>query len=141
MKTIIDETLIINLKPEIIKDETRGLIGAKFKWGILAKPEIISKDENGVKVFCPNNIDPKIGIRDVQSMRLFSIHIVKQMIENKEQIDQTEVYSKINFELPDDIKNFIVKVLEELEIKVLDEIFYHNNPIKPIKEEIKKISI
>jgi hypothetical protein len=63
------------------------------------------------------------------------------MIENKEQIDQTEVYSKINFELPDDIKNFIVKVLEELEIKVLDEIFYHNNPIKPIKEEIKKISI
>lgn len=141
MKTLIDDTIIVNLKPEIIKDDTENIMGANFRWGIFVKPEIISNDAEGLKVFCPtNNSTHHSSIRDVQAMRLFCLHIVRQMLEKKEQVDQ-EVYSKINFEVSEDIKNSMNKILSDLEVRILDEIFYLNNPIRPTKKEIKKISL
>jgi hypothetical protein len=62
------------------------------------------------------------------------------MITKTEKVDQ-DVYTKINFELPDDVRDSVTKVLHELEVRVLEEIFYQNNPIKPLKNEIKKISL
>lgn len=139
MKTLIDGSLIVNLKPNVIKDDDEGVMGANFKWGLFGKPEIVEKNDDGIIVFCPNNSDlVKDSLQDVHIMRLFCIHIVQQMIKNKESIDQ-DFYTKINFELTDEIKDFISNVLGTLEIKVLEEIFYLNNPIKPIKTEIKKI--
>lgn len=125
MKTLIDNTIIVNLKPEIIKDDTENIMGANFRWVIFGKPE---------------NSTHHSSIRNVQAMRLFCLHIVRQMLEKKEQVDQ-EVYSKINFEVSEDIKNFMNKVLSDLEVRILDEIFYLNNPIRPTKKEIKKISL
>jgi hypothetical protein len=141
MKTIIDNTVVINLKPEIIKDDEEGIMGGKINWGLFGKPDVISNNDEGLTVFCPKEEDiTENSLKDVHVMRLFCLHIVQQMIRKTEKIDQ-DFYTKINFELPDNIREFVTKVLSELEVKVLEEIFYQNNPIKPLKNEIKKISL
>lgn len=140
MKTIIDNTVVINLKPEIIKDDEEGIMGGKFKWGLFAKPDVVVDNDEGLVVFCPKKNDIPNTLKDVHTMRLFCLHIVQQMITKTEKVDQ-DVYTKINFELPDDVRDSVIKVLHELEVRVLEEIFYQNNPIKPLKNEIKKISL
>jgi len=141
MKTIIDNTIVVNLKPEIVKNDEEGIMGGAFKWGLFGKPDVISNNDEGLTVFCPKEEDiTKNSLKDVHVMRLFCLHIVQQMIRKTEKIDQ-DFYTKINFELPDNIREFVTKVLSELEVKVLEEIFYQNNPIKPLKNEIKKISL
>jgi hypothetical protein len=141
MKTIIDNTIVVNLKPEIVKNDEEGIMGGSFKWGLFGKPEVVVNNDEGLVVFCPKKEDMvKNSLKDVHAMRLFCLHIVQQMIKKTEKIDQ-DFYTKINFELPDDVRESVTKVLSELEVKVLEEIFYQNNPIKPLKNEIKKISL
>lgn len=143
MKTLIDENVIINLKPSILKDLERDLMGAEFKWGIFAKPEILTSSEDEVTVKLPKILDEKSkkeSLKHVHIMRLFSLHIVKQLIENKEQLDQ-DFYTKINFKIDENVKELMVEKINELEFTVLNEIFFHHNPIKPTKKEIKKIEL
>lgn len=141
MKTIVDNTIVVNLKPEIIKDDDEGVMGGAFKWGLFGKPEVVENNDDGLMVYCPKENDlAKKSLRDVHAMRLFCLHIVQQMIKKTETIDQ-DFYTKINFELPDDVRESVTKVLSDLEVRVLEEIFYQHNPIKPLKNEIKKISL
>ena len=77
MKTIIDNTIVVNLKPEIVKNDEEGIMGGAFKWGLFGKPDVISNNDEGLTVFCPKEEDiAKNSLKDVHVMRLFCLHIV-----------------------------------------------------------------
>jgi len=143
MKTTINEPLFFQVKPNAVKEDNEDgsfSAGAMFDWGMYNKAEIITDSEDGTTVFLDKTSSTQKNLVNINLMRLFACQIVKQLIKSEEIVHQ-EVYHKVNFKLPPQIETFVNDVMEELEKKVLAELFFQNNPIKPTKSKLESLSL
>lgn len=143
MKTTINEPLFFQLKPNALKEDNEDgsfMAGATFDWGIYNKAEILSEDVDGTTISLGKKISTQSNLVNINLMRIFACQIVKQLIKSEEIVHQ-DVYHKINFKLTPEVEKFVIGIMEELEKKVLVELFFQNNPIKPTKSKLESLSL
>lgn len=110
-----------------------------FKWGILNTPQVVSNNEEGYTLFFPSKSEDT-HVTNIQLMRLFSNIITRGLIENTGKVDQNVVH-EINFEIPEDIGKFVSNVLQRMNEKIIEEIKYQNDPVKPTKNKLELVSL
>lgn len=109
-----------------------------FKWGIMNTPQILSNSDEGQMVMFPKSSN--IDVTSIQLMRLFTTIITRGLIENTGKIDQN-VAHEINFQIPQDMGKFISNVLKHMGEKIVEEIKYQNDPVKPTKNKLESLSL
>ena len=109
-----------------------------FKWGIMNTPQILSNSDDGQMVMFPKSSN--IDVTSIQLMRLFTTIITRGLIENTGKIDQN-VAHEINFQIPQDMGKFVGDVLKHMGEKIVEEIKYQNDPVKPTKNKLESISL
>lgn len=142
-KDKVDHSFILKVTPELIHNEEESTYGAKFDWSIYQRPIEITEVEDGLLAKFPKekqNLSK--NITDFQLMRFFACNIVRDLINNKQKVDQGGVETKIHLpNLSDEIKNFVVSVIHDVERSLIEEIYFQNNPIKPTKNKIEPLSL
>lgn len=139
----VDHSFVLKVTPELIHNEEEESYGAKFEWSIYQRPFEIIEVEDGLSVKFPKekqNVSK--NLTDFQLMRFFACNIVRDLINNNQKVDQSGVYTKIHLpNVSDEIKDFVVNVIHEVERGLIEEIFFQNNPIKPTKSKIEPLSL
>jgi len=133
----------ISLTPKFGLD-FEGKPASEYKWGILNNPRYIKQTDGGVLVAFLNEDAKEINENGnslhIQMMRLFACNTVRDLLLNQGIVDQN-VTHEIKFDLPQEIKEYVAKVVGVLGQEIIKEIIYQNDPLIPTKSKLESLSL
>lgn len=121
-------------------------IQTNFKWNVYNKPRLLDGGyevggEQGRLMFLPIKTESeKNDTSDIQTMRLFALSIVRDLFRNTSVVDQ-KVPHEVNVDIPNDIKEFVIKNLDHVSDLVTRELIYQSDPLKPVKSKFESLSL
>ena len=121
-------------------------VQTSFKWGMYHRPRLLEGGyevggEQGRLIFTPNKTETdRYDTVDIQTMRLFALSIVRDLFKNTSKVDQN-VPHEVNVDIPNDIKEFVIKNLNHVSDLVTRELLYQADPLKPVKSKFESLSL
>ena len=132
----------ISLTPSFGQDP-EGNLASAYKWGILNNPRYVNQTEEGLLVAFLNEDAKEITSgksTHIQMMRLFACNTVRDLLLSQGTVDQN-ITHEIKFDLPQEIKEYVAKVVGALGQEIIKEIIYQNDPLKPTKSKLESLSL
>jgi hypothetical protein len=132
----------VSLTP-VFKTHPDGVLESAYKWGILNNPRYVNKTEEGVLLAFLNEDAKEItngNSLHIQMMRLFACNTIRDLLLNQGTVDQN-ITHEIKFDLPQEIKEYVAKVVGALGQEIIKEIIYQNDPLKPTKSKLESLSL
>jgi len=132
----------VSLTP-VFNTHPNGDLESAYKWGILNNPRYVKQTDEGLLVAFHSEDAKEItngNSLHIQMMRLFACNTVRDLLLNQGIVDQN-VAHEIKFDLPQEIKEYVAKVVGALGQELIKEIIYQNDPLKPTKSKLESLSL
>jgi len=138
MKITETKPFHIQVEPNFT-EETEG-IKSSFKWGIINNPLVVQTRDTDYSLVAFKREDQTSGSETIQTMRLFACQIIIDMLNRQGVVDQNVVHEIDFLNDSPNVKQFIVKCLQELQGVLTEEILQQIDPLKPTKSKLNSLS-